>query len=218
MAGKPRTYEGQDIGVTYDLKRCIHAKECVNRLSAVFDVDKRPWIQPDNASADDLAETILLCPTGALHYDRKDGGLEEQAPEENMIRLVIDGPLYIRGDVEVMNSNKETVVEDTRIALCRCGASEHKPFCDNSHIEAGFKDSATPDEKPDSDPNTSGDSKLHIDTAKNGPLLLRGEFEIVDAQGQSVHIGNKAALCRCGHSSNKPFCDGTHSNIDFEAD
>ena len=219
MVGKVRNYEGQNIDVQYDVKRCIHAKECVNRLSQVFDVDKRPWIQPDNTpTTDALAETIQHCPTGALHFSRKDGGAPEHTPADNTIRIVADGPLYVRGDMQIINSSDEIVVEDVRVALCRCGASNNKPFCDNTHKDIHFKDAGTPAEHPKSDPNAVGENQLQVQTSKNGPLLLRGEFEIIGADGQSVFLGNNTALCRCGHSSNKPFCDGTHRTVGFEGD
>ncbi|HET7434455.1 MAG TPA: CDGSH iron-sulfur domain-containing protein [Thermoanaerobaculia bacterium] len=50
----------------------------------------------------------------------------------------------------------------------------------------------------------------------NGPYLVEGDFELVDAQGNPVPIAKKA-LCRCGASTTKPFCDGTHSKIGFQA-
>ena len=77
MANKIRRYTSADIDVTYDVKRCIHAAECVRGLPAVFDTKKRPWVQPDKANADTVAEVILRCPSGALHYERKDGGAAE---------------------------------------------------------------------------------------------------------------------------------------------
>lgn len=53
----------------------------------------------------------------------------------------------------------------------------------------------------------------------NGPYLLDGPLEIVDPTGNvlTVEAGSKAALCRCGASVTKPFCDGTHSKIGFQA-
>lgn len=218
MAGKVRNYESDNIDVQYDVKRCIHAAECVRRLSEVFDTDKRPWVQPQNAPADAVAETVQHCPTGALHFERKDGGASEAIPEENMIRIAADGPLYVRGDVEITTIDGDLILEDTRVALCRCGASEHKPFCDNSHKNAGFADPGTPPENEKSDPTAQGESRLSISPALNGPLLLNGEFEIVSADGQAVFLGTKAALCRCGQSANKPFCDGTHARVGFQAE
>jgi 3-phenylpropionate/trans-cinnamate dioxygenase ferredoxin subunit len=56
-----------------------------------------------------------------------------------------------------------------------------------------------------------------IETIKNGPDILRGEFELRDAEG-NVYPGEKRmALCRCGASTTKPFCDGTHSKVGFQA-
>lgn len=207
-----KTYTGDAADVTFDTKRCIHAKECVNRLSAVFDTDKRPWVQPDNATADDLAGVIHRCPSGALHYTRKDGGAAEPTPETNTILLNIDGPLYVRGDVTITLADGD--MADTRLALCRCGVSHNKPFCDNSHIEAGFK--ATESLANPTDAPATG--ALTVDPAPNGPLLLSGQFTITDANGQAIYRGEQAALCRCGGSGNKPFCDGTHKKIGFTSD
>ena len=49
----------------------------------------------------------------------------------------------------------------------------------------------------------------------NGPYVVEGDFQLVDAQGNPVPIA-KRALCRCGGSTTKPFCDGTHSKIGFQ--
>ena len=59
---------------------------------------------------------------------------------------------------------------------------------------------------------------LGVKRAKNGPLLLSGNFSIMAASGRVAWRGNKAALCRCGHSENKPFCDGAHAKKGFAAD
>lgn len=57
-----------------------------------------------------------------------------------------------------------------------------------------------------------------IKVSKNGPYLVNGDVEYVDADGNVVEIRAKAALCRCGHSASKPWCDGTHRTMGFEAD
>lgn len=56
---------------------------------------------------------------------------------------------------------------------------------------------------------------VNIKMANNGPYIVEGEFTLTDANGQSVPV-KKAALCRCGGSTTKPFCDGTHSKIGFQ--
>ena len=214
MDEKIRAYEGDDVIVRYSVRRCIHAEECVHGLPGVFDPQQRPWIDPDGAPADAVAEVILRCPTGALHFERKDGGAEEPIPADNTIRVAPDGPLYVHGDLEITSPDGTVLLRETRAALCRCGASSIKPFCDNSHKEIDFRDAGRFDEvkvKPAQD----ADGPLRVQLAKNGPLICTGPLERVGAD--DAVRGGRTALCRCGQSSNKPFCDGTHNRIGFEA-
>ncbi|UED86282.1 (4Fe-4S)-binding protein [Streptomyces profundus] len=71
-----KAYQGRAITVTFEAGRCRHAAECVNGLPEVFDTSRRPWIQPDGAAADRLAEVVRRCPSGALRYQLADGGAE----------------------------------------------------------------------------------------------------------------------------------------------
>ena len=58
---------------------------------------------------------------------------------------------------------------------------------------------------------------VKIDIIKNGPYIVQGEVEMKDADGNSYPAEKRMALCRCGASTDKPFCDGTHSKIGFQA-
>jgi CDGSH-type Zn-finger protein len=58
---------------------------------------------------------------------------------------------------------------------------------------------------------------VKIDIIKNGPYIVQGEVEMKDAEGNSYPPQKRMALCRCGASTDKPFCDGTHSKIGFQA-
>ena len=213
MDTKTHTFRCETATVTWSQVRCIHAEVCVHGLPGVFDAKRRPWIEPDQAeSADGLAAIVFNCPTGALHLTE---GPEEPTPDANLVTLAPDGPLYVRGDVTVVDAEGETVVRDTRIALCRCGRSGHKPFCDNSHL-GHFEDAgALGDTAPlkGTGPETGG---LRITLAPDGPLRVEGPLTCDGADGQSAS-GSKTALCRCGASANKPFCDGSHRDIGFEA-
>jgi uncharacterized Fe-S cluster protein YjdI len=139
MNEKILVYDGDEITVQYSVTRCIHAAECVRGLPAVFDPDRRPWIDPNAASAEEIVAVVQRCPTGALHFTRKDGGAAESEPEENTIMLVPDGPLYLRGNIEIQHPDGMVLLHDTRVALCRCGASKAKPFCDGSHTQISFQ-------------------------------------------------------------------------------
>ncbi len=212
--GQDRRYTGQAIDITYNVKRCIHAAHCTHKLAEVFDTQKRPWINPDGAEVERVASVIEMCPSGALHYDREDG-VQEAIPTQNTIRLWHNGPLEVRGDLAIHGATVE-LAQETRVTLCRCGASKYKPFCDNTHKETGF-------EAVDIDPiqregDRPTDGKLTITAHENGPLEVEGHFEIINEAGQTLFTGSKTWLCRCGSTAKKPFCDGTHKQIVFIAE
>src|SRR5207253_9288847 len=122
-----------------------------------------------------------------------------------------NGPLYVRGSVEVRAADGTLVARDVRVALCRCGASGNKPFCDNRHRVAGFVDAGDVFEGGVK-PGPAEDGPLRITLETNGPYRLEGSFEVVSLDGRVRLTGGQAALCRCGKSRNKPFCDGTHAS------
>jgi uncharacterized Fe-S cluster protein YjdI/CDGSH-type Zn-finger protein len=140
MGDKLRYYSDDKITISYDARRCIHVGECLRGLPAVFDTARRPWILPTGTDADAIASVIEKCPSGALHYTRLDGGASESSPEPNTIVPMPRGPLVVCGRVQLRAPDGSLIVEDTRLTLCRCGQSHNKPFCDNSHLDAGFDD------------------------------------------------------------------------------
>ena len=214
---KVYSYESDDVVVDYEVKRCIHAEKCVHGLPAVFDAKKRPWIQPEHGTADQVAEAVVACPTGALKFRRKDNGSSEPVPEQNIISVTPDGPLYVSGDVELVGADESTR-QEYRLALCRCGASENKPFCDNAHQKINFEaDGQVADNQAETQV-TAIEGKLSIKPFPNGALVLQGNFEIQSDDGTPAFRGNNAVLCRCGASKNKPFCDMSHKDINFSAE
>jgi uncharacterized Fe-S cluster protein YjdI len=133
-----KEYRGPEVVVGFDASRCIHASRCVRELPEVFDVERRPWIQPEAASAESVITQVGRCPTGALTAHRPDGRPIETTPAAVEIDAIPDGPLYVRGAVRVTDADGGVFAEQRRVALCRCGASANKPFCDGSHTESGF--------------------------------------------------------------------------------
>ncbi len=97
------------------------------------------------------------------------------------------------------------------------GASKTKPFCDGSHHEAGFQATGEP-KAGDTTALAVRNGPLKITPTKNGSLLVEGSLEVVSGTGTTLAKTTKTWLCRCGHSSNKPFCDGTHKKVGFVAD
>jgi uncharacterized Fe-S cluster protein YjdI/CDGSH-type Zn-finger protein len=133
-----RRYLGTDIEVSFDSDLCIHARECVRGLPAVFDRDRRPWVLADNAPADEVGTVIERCPTGALQYHRRDGHPDEQTALVTTVTPVENGPLAVRGALALRHEDG-SLERLPRAALCRCGHSKNKPFCDGSHLELGFR-------------------------------------------------------------------------------
>lgn len=134
-----RVYRTEQIAVSWDPDVCINSHRCVEGLPAVFRPSERPWIQVSAATADEIARVITRCPSGALHFERLDSGAQEEAAEEVTVAPQPNGPLYVRGLVRIMAADGTVLREDNRMALCRCGQSHRKPFCDGSHTSNGFQ-------------------------------------------------------------------------------
>jgi CDGSH-type Zn-finger protein/uncharacterized Fe-S cluster protein YjdI len=205
------------ITVTWSRGRCIHAADCVMNLPSVFEPGRRPWVDATQASADAVARVVARCPTGALHFERQDGGASEPVPTANTVLLARNGPVMLRGDIEVLDDAGAVVLRDTRVALCRCGMSLGKPLCDDAHAGAGFRDPGTV-AAADAvrDPGATGGT-LRVIPHVNGPLELSGPFALASADKKTVLAGSSTSLCRCGHSQTKPFCDRSHERVGFRS-
>ncbi|MFJ3501993.1 MULTISPECIES: (4Fe-4S)-binding protein [unclassified Streptomyces] len=138
---RPREYEGEGITVTFEPRRCLHAAECVHGLPEVFDTSRRPWILPDAAAPDRVAEVVRRCPSGALQYHRRPEAAAESPdlPAEDAaeppdspttVRRTPSGRLVLRGDLLVSGPHGDR--RETRVVLCGCGASGSPPYCDLS--------------------------------------------------------------------------------------
>ncbi len=134
-----RVYATAAIEVHWEPRLCIHTGHCVHGLPQVFNAKARPWVDVNAADADAIANTIETCPTGALHYRRLDGQAPRQAPVNVTIEPRSHGPLFVRGPVRVVDADGRVIREGSRLALCRCGASASKPFCDGSHRRIRFE-------------------------------------------------------------------------------
>jgi CDGSH-type Zn-finger protein/uncharacterized Fe-S cluster protein YjdI len=213
MGDEVRRYQGEALTVLYDAKRCIHAAECVRGLPAVFAAGRRPWVEPEAAGADEVAAVVERCPTGALHYERQDHGRGEEPAGENTVAVTAGGPLFLRGRIEIASPQGDLLLVDTRVALCRCGASRNKPLCDGSHTAAGFSDSGAWAGNGTEVP-PSQDPVLQVVCCPDGPLVFQGAFQLQQAGGRAAPV-RRRAFCRCGSSGEKPFCDGSHARIGF---
>jgi CDGSH-type Zn-finger protein/uncharacterized Fe-S cluster protein YjdI len=207
------TVEGQKATITFDSHRCIHARRCVMGEPGVFKANvEGPWIDADAADPEALMRVARNCPSGAIHVSRKDGGAEEGPPVANIVIVRENGPLAFHADLRI---NGEEV--GFRATLCRCGLSRNKPWCDNSHINGGFVATGEPVSRESELKITDLVGPVEVKPVVHGPLMVTGRLEVESGTGRNVERVEKAWFCRCGHSSKKPFCDGTHKAVGFQA-
>jgi uncharacterized Fe-S cluster protein YjdI len=131
-----KEYATDEIVVEWEPRLCYHSQNCVRSLPQVFDASRRPWVKVDAASADEVEAAVARCPSGALRTRRV--GIRPAKRGELDVRASENGPLLVSGGVRVLDAEGTVLYEGERAALCRCGGSQNKPFCDGTHRTNGF--------------------------------------------------------------------------------
>jgi CDGSH-type Zn-finger protein/uncharacterized Fe-S cluster protein YjdI len=208
---------GDNGTIYFNAQRCIHSRHCVLGEPEVFQANREgDWIFPDKATAERVNRVALNCVSGAIRFERHDGGENEVAPEVNQIRMRENGPLAVNAAITLVAADGATNNE-LRVTLCRCGKSKNMPFCDRSHIAAGFVASGETLTRPS--PNLERRAgPLVVTPLRNGPLDVRGAAELCTGTRRTIDRTLAVRLCRCGQSNDKPFCDGSHRAAEFKAD
>jgi len=136
---KREAYAGKRITILDNRAICAHAGYCTDELAAVFRHRETPWIVADGASLDEIISTVRKCPSGALSY-AIDG--VEATPPQRAPRVTVtdDGPYAVTGGIELAGVEFGDGASREHYTLCRCGASNNKPFCDGTHWSVGFRD------------------------------------------------------------------------------
>ena len=134
----------------------------------------------------------------------------EGFPTRNTVQMLENGPLELRGTLSLRG---EPIGGEAW--LCRCGQSQNKPHCDGSHHTSGC---ILPGECAAREATLESEGGvLEIEPRPNGPNRLTGNFVVLNAAGEAIDRLSQAALCRCGQSKKKPWCDGSHRTIGFTA-
>ena len=135
------SYAGKRITIHDNRGICSHAGFCTDSLKSVFRMGQEPWIDPDGAAVEAIAEAVRKCPSGALRYSID--GVEHRDQEREAAVTVTDhGPYAVTGGIELVEVAFGAGASREHYALCRCGASKNKPFCDGSHWQVEFRDPA----------------------------------------------------------------------------
>lgn len=137
-----KKYTNGEITVIWKPGKCIHSKNCFTGLPGVFDPKKRPWINIQGDSTINIINQVNNCPSGALSY-LSNSTNKENVKEPDFQDIVIEakpnGPLFVYGNIKIKKADGTLSEKNNVTAFCRCGNSKNKPFCDGSHLEAGFK-------------------------------------------------------------------------------
>jgi len=194
----------------FDGNKCIHSRNCVlNRPDVFVPNVEGEWIHPERASKDELHGLAENCPSGAIQF--VENGQKLHKPLVNTLHIRENGPCALKAEIQ-MDGESET---QTRLTLCRCGASKNKPYCDGSHSAIGFVATGEPPVQ-ESEPLEQRDGPLTVSAIEDGPLMVEGNLEICAGTGHTINRVQKTFLCRCGASNNKPYCDGSHAAIGFK--
>jgi uncharacterized Fe-S cluster protein YjdI len=146
-----KEYTNGEITVFWKPSKCIHATTCYRELIDVFNPRKRPWVNMDGASTNEIIRVVGLCPTEALSFKwnkEKDHSAAIKADNQNKenqeaiqpteIRVMKDGPLVIKGNFIILNADGNELRKMKMASFCRCGNSGNMPFCDGTHRKIGF--------------------------------------------------------------------------------
>lgn len=132
------TYVGKGITVHNNRGVCCHIGHCTENLPSVFRKGADPWIDPDGAEPEKIAQVIRMCPSGALSYSIN-GKLHKEYPRTPEISVTSDCSYHVAGGIRLKDPDGSKPEAEDHYTLCGCGASKNKPFCDGSHRDAGSR-------------------------------------------------------------------------------
>ncbi len=146
MDKNERSYSNKDITVHWKPKECVHAGTCFRELRKVFDPSRRPWIDIDQGTTEEVIDIVKRCPTDALTYDRNgdadstsaEASTKPPQAEKVIFSIMRNGPILAEGNLIInMPDGSEQEVKSIS-SFCRCGLSKSQPFCDGTHNKEGF--------------------------------------------------------------------------------
>ncbi len=134
-----KKYETEEITIHWKPSLCIHSALCWKNLPSVFCPQQKPWIKPDGADIKTIISQVDKCPSGALSYTHNNKTNKTNMENQNKIEIAANGPILVHGTIEVKHSDGRVEMKENMTALCRCGASANKPYCDGTHRKIDFK-------------------------------------------------------------------------------
>lgn len=145
MSRETLKYTREELTVVWKPKLCIHAALCFKGLPQVFDPKARPWVKIDGADAQAIVDQVRKCPSGALSIENgveptplnTDAGTDASAAATEIL-VTANGPFVVKGKILIKYADGQEEIKEGSTALCRCGLSGNKPYCDGSHRNSGL--------------------------------------------------------------------------------
>jgi uncharacterized Fe-S cluster protein YjdI/CDGSH-type Zn-finger protein len=157
-----RRYHNDEITVFWKPSACVHASYCYRELIEVFDPGRRPWVDMNGSTTDKIIEVVNLCPTEALSWKWNDDKKNDSVGSDQLnhikfrrpelmnvhepvnedypvsVKIMVDGPIVLKGNFNLIYDGNKKEVHDSIVSVCRCGVSDHMPFCDGQHRKISF--------------------------------------------------------------------------------
>lgn len=140
MSEKIKTYTNGELSIIWKPESCIHSEKCWRQLSSVFDPKARPWINAEGAATEEIVNQVKKCPSGALSYIMNNSDQTNETPQEGVkVSVLKNGPLILHSSCTIVDADGNETQKENKVSLCRCGASNNKPYCDGTHRQVGFE-------------------------------------------------------------------------------
>lgn len=134
-----KQYSNGEITVVWKPDVCIHSAICFKGLPRVFNPNNRPWVTIEGSNSEAIMQQIDKCPSGALSYFKNETPSNTVTEKETIVEVAKNGPVLIYGNIKIKDANGAETTRNKVTALCRCGASNNKPYCDGTHAKIGFE-------------------------------------------------------------------------------
>lgn len=128
--------EGEGLVLSDDVSLCAGYGFCGTRHTSVWDLMEEVDDPEVRAT---VIRMVSHCPSGRLELAETVDGPPIEPGYSPSIAIIPDGPYWVRGGIPIEAADGFTYEVKNRVTLCRCGASQNKPFCDGAHGSAGFK-------------------------------------------------------------------------------
>ena len=134
-----KKYSNGEVTVVWKPSMCIHSAICFNGLPGVFDPRKRPWITAEGGTTQEIMAQVNKCPSGALSYYHNSEMTNPAIDIDTIVEVSANGPLLVYGNIKIKDAQGNETIKNKVTALCRCGQSANKPYCDGNHRKVGFE-------------------------------------------------------------------------------